>query len=198
MISPYRLLLFVHISGVAFWLGATLYAQITGHRAGRRSDRAELRRAFEEVNSTDHIFLPVVAVVLGTGIGMVVLGPWSFSERFIVIGLSGFGFTVLYGFGFLQPQVNRARALIERDGGLGADGEAVVRRFFIYWRIESIVLLAVVFAMVIKPRDGVLLTSLVAGALLSSAYQIWRAGTIRAAGRPLVNDAADDSPTRPS
>ena len=173
MVSTYQLLLFVHISAVVFWLGSELFTHLLAFRAERKRDVAALWRLFDEVNAMDHIFLPAVLLVPLTGILMVVVGPWSFGDPWIVAGLSGVGFTLVYGFLFLQPHVGRVRRLVEAVGVTGA--EVPVRLFFVYWRIETVVLLAVVFAMTIRPRDMVTIGSLLGGVAVASAYVMWRA-----------------------
>jgi uncharacterized membrane protein len=176
--DTYEILLFVHIASVAFWLGGELLVEILVFRAGLQRDAAAVRRLFDELNALDRIFLPATLLVLATGVLMTV-DRWSFGNLWIVLGLSGFAFIYLYGFLYLQPQINHVRATIEREGGFGAQAQALVHRFFTLWRLETVVLFLLVFDMTVKPTGGdvgtlVLMAAVFVGAFL---YLRWRAGS---------------------
>jgi uncharacterized membrane protein len=182
--DTYEILLFLHVSSVAFWLGAELLIDILVFRAGRQRDPAAVRRLFDELNALDPIFLPATLLVLATGILLTIDAGWSFGNLWIVLGLAGFAFIYLYGFLYLEPQVKRARAMIERDGGLGPQAQALMRRFFTLWRIETVVLFLLVFDMTVKPaRDDVGTLVLMAAVFVAaSVYLLWRAGSVKVAG----------------
>ncbi len=188
--DTYEILLFLHIASVAFWLGSELLVEILMIRAHRRADTAAVTKLFDELNALDPIFLPATLLVLVTGILMTIVGPWSFGTLWIVLGLAGFGFIYLFGFLYLQPQVNRAKAMIEQDGGTGPQAQAIMRRFFVLWRIETVVLLLVVFDMTVKPTgdDVGTLVLMAAVFVLAAGYFLWRARSIdvgAGAGGPL-------------
>jgi uncharacterized membrane protein len=173
--GTYGLLLFAHVSAVILWLGSELFAHMLAFRVVRQHDTAALQKLFYDVNAFDHILFPAWLIVLISGVLLVINGSWSFGEPWILLGLSGWGFVTLYGFLCLQPQVNRARAMIEREGGMGPESRAVVLRFFVFWRIETIVLFAIVFGMTTKPRDGPTLSAIAGAVAVASAYLLWRA-----------------------
>lgn len=173
--ATYELLLFVHLSAVILWLGSEVFAHMLAFRAIRQRDTAALQKLFYDVNAFDQILVPAALIVPVSGILLVIQGPWSFDDPWIVLGLSGFGLVFVYGFLYLQPLVNRARAMIERERGMGPESWVVVVRFFVLWRIETVVLFVIVFAMTIKPRDAVTLSLIVGFVAAASAYLLWRA-----------------------
>ena len=132
--SIYEGLLFLHVTSVAFWLGAELLVEILVHRAERQGNPKAMRRLFDEFNALDPILIPATLVVLATGIAMVIDAAWPFGEPWIVIGLSGFAFIYLYGFGYLQPQVHRLQAMSDGEAATGPEAQALMRRFFALWR----------------------------------------------------------------
>ena len=184
--DAYEVLLFLHVSSVAFWLGAALLIEILVFRAERQRDAAAVRRLFDELNALDPIFLPATLLVLATGVLLTIDGPWSFGDLWIALGLVGFAFIYLYGFLYMEPQVKRVRAVAEDERGLGPQAQALVRRFFTLWRVETVVLLLLVFDMTVKPSgDDVATLVFMAGVFVaSSAYLLWRAGSVNVGGTP--------------
>lgn len=178
--ATYEILLFLHVSSVAFWLGAELLIDILVFRAERQRDAAAVRRLFDELNALDPIFLPATLLVLATGIWMTIEAGWSFGSLWIVLGLAGFAFIYLYGFLYMEPQLKRVRVMIEREGGLGSQAQALMHRFFVLWRIETIVLLLLVFDMTVKPTgdDVGTLVLMAAAFVVGSGYLLWRAGPV--------------------
>jgi uncharacterized membrane protein len=183
-VDTYEILLFLHVSSVAFWLGAELLIDILVLRAERQGEAAAVRRLFDELGALDPVFLPATVLVLATGVLMTIDAGWSFDSLWIVLGHAGFAFIYLYGFLYLEPHVKRARAMIEREDGLGPQAQALMRRFFLLWRVETVVLFLVVFDMTVKPAgDDVGTLVLMAAVLLgSSLYLLWRAATEKIAG----------------
>jgi uncharacterized membrane protein len=192
--NPYEILLFLHVSSAAFWLGGVLLVEILVFRAERQGNPAAARRLFDELNALDPIWMAATLLVLATGILMVIDGPWSFGDLWIVLGLSGLSFIFLYGFLYLQPQVNRLKAMSEAEALMGPEAQALMRRFFALWRIETAVLILLVLDMTVKPTGNDVGTLvLMAAALLAAAiYSLWRARTIDVSG------AAEGGPRRVS
>jgi uncharacterized membrane protein len=184
MPDTYEILLFLHVSSAAFWLGAELLVEILVHRAERQGDPAAVRRLFDELNALDPIFVPATLLVLATGIAMVIDGPWSFDSLWIVIGLAGFAFIYGYGFGYLQPIVKRVHAMGRGADSFDGETHALMRRFFTLWRIETVVLLLLVFDMAVKPtaEDTGTLVAMAVVLVAAIGYSVWRARAIDVVG----------------
>jgi uncharacterized membrane protein len=177
--DAYELLLFLHVLSVAFWLGAELFVEILVFRGQRQGNAAAVRGLFDELNALDPVMIPATLLVPATGIVMVIDGPWSFGSTWIALGLAGFAFIYLYGFGCMQPQVNRLRTMGEGESAFGPEAQALMRRFFALWRIETAALVLLVFDMTIKPTgdDGGTLVAMAAALAAAVAHSLWRGRT---------------------
>ena len=149
--SRYDLYKFVHVLAAIVWVGAGATVQILVLRA----KRGEPRRLHDLVGEAtwlgNRVFLPASIVVLITGLAMIFDGPWSFSDLWISLGLTGFVITALNGAGILGPT---GKKLSEAFGAGAADEPAtrrLVSRLFTSMRVDLIVITAVVFIMVVKP-----------------------------------------------
>jgi uncharacterized membrane protein len=156
-----------------------LLLDILVFRAQRQGNPAAARRLFDELNALDPVFFPATLLVLATGVAMVIDGPWSFGSTWIVIGLAGFASIYLYGFGCMQPQVNRLRTMGEGEAASGPEAQALLRRFFALWRIETAAVVLLVFDMTVKPTgdDSGTLVAMAAVLAVAVAYSLWRGKT---------------------
>ncbi len=88
---------------------------------------------------------------------MVVSGFWLVADGdlgydlWVVLAIAGWAVTFLTGLAVLTPQVNKAEALLEREGPMSEVALAQVRRVLTLTRIDIVVLTLVVIDMVIKP-----------------------------------------------
>src|SRR5688500_18885434 len=94
----YEVLLLVHVLGVAVWLGVGVALLVIGNRFRTGGDNAGLKSLFDQTEwLTQRIFIPVSLLVLVAGILLVIEGPWSFGDLWVVLGLAGFAATFLTG-----------------------------------------------------------------------------------------------------
>ena len=179
----YDILLFCHISFAIVWLGAGFLFHLLAYRADRANDEAGMRKIVDDLVATANtLFIPSSLLVLVFGILLVLDGPWSFGDLWIVLGLAGFAITFLTGLLWLKPQSERLQAVIARDGGLSPEGSWLARRMMTFGRLDYVVLFLVVFDMVIKPsRDDVGTLIFMAAVLVAgAAYFGWRARSLEA------------------
>lgn len=177
----YSLLLFGHITFVIIWLGSGLFLQLLADRFDRTDDAVALEKIFE---STEHfantLFVPSSLVVVATGIGLTIDGSWSFGDLWVVLGLVGFVLTFLMGSLWLGPQSGRIKKVIERDGGMSAEAQAMAKRMLTVARIDTVVLFLVVFDMSVKPGGNDTGTLILMAAVLvaGAALFTWRAHSV--------------------
>jgi len=94
----YELLLFVHILAAAIWFGAGFLFHVLAHRADRTQDTVAMRRLLEDAAVlSNQLFVPASLVVVLAGVLLVIDGPWSFGELWIVLGLLGYAATFATG-----------------------------------------------------------------------------------------------------
>ena len=175
--SSYELLLFLHIAFAILWLGSGFFLQLLGLRADASGDAARIKSLLDDADwASKRLFIPSSLAVLLLGILLVLEGPWSFGELWIVLGLAGYALTFLTGSLVITPQVKRISSVMERDGGMSAAAIAEVRRLFLISRVDLVVLFAVVAVMALKPTpdDVGTLVLLALAIAASAAYSIWR------------------------
>jgi putative copper export protein len=80
-VTYYEVLLFVHVLGVAIWLGTGIALLVIGDRFGRAGDNKALQSLFGQSEwLATRIFIPVSLLVVIVGILLVIEGPWAFDQ----------------------------------------------------------------------------------------------------------------------
>ena len=177
----YEFLLLGHIVAAIIWLGAGFMLIAQGSRAARTRDDAALKRILDDSGRLSNtIFIPASLAVLVFGILLVLDGPWSFGDLWILLGLAGFAATFATGLFLSKPRADRISAIIERDGGMSPEAAAETRKLFTIARIDYVVLFLVVAVMVAKPTadDVGLLVALAAILVAAVAYTVWQARSV--------------------
>ena len=192
--ARYEFLLLGHIVAAIIWLGAGFMMTAWGSRAARTRDDATLKKILDDSSRLSNtMFLPAAFAVLVFGILLVLDGPWSFGELWIVLGLLGFAATFVTGLFLSKPRADRIAALMERDGGMSPEAAAETRKLFTIARIDYVVLFLVVAVMVAKPTadDVGLLVALAAILVAAAAYTVWQARSVgEARPRPPAGETA--------
>jgi uncharacterized membrane protein len=158
------------------WLGGAMVLQYFAFRAERASDSMEMHRVASDAEwLAMRLFVPASLAVLVSGILLVLDGPWSFDQLWIVLGTIGYAFSFLLGILFLSPESGRIARLIEAHGPAH---EAVTRRsarILAVSRFELGVLFAVVLDMTLKPTadDGWFYVLAVVIMAVGAALAVW-------------------------
>lgn len=151
--SRYELLLFLHIATAIVWLGGAMVLQYFAFRAERATDPLEMHRVSVDAEwLAMRLFVPSSLAVLVFGILLVLDGPWSFDELWIVLGLAGYAFSFFLGILFLSPESGRIAKLIEAHGPAHEAVTGRISRILAVSRFELAVLFVVVLDMTVKPR----------------------------------------------
>jgi uncharacterized membrane protein len=150
--SFYEIVLLVHIAAVVVWLGSGFLFHVLAFRAERARDDASLGLILREMGGLSNVlFIPASLVVLAAGVLLVLDGPWSFGNLWIVIALVGFAVGFVTGAAFLGPTGARVAAIMERDGGMSPAARLEAQRLVAIARIDYVVLVVILMAMVLKP-----------------------------------------------
>jgi uncharacterized membrane protein len=180
--TRYEILLFLHVSAAIIWIGSGFLLNVLGARADRKRDVEGMRRVVDDAAGLANIlFIPASAAAFVTGLLLVIDGPWSFDQLWIVLGLAGFAATFATGLFVIKPRSERLAAIMERDGGMSPAAFVGARQLMIIARSDYVVLFLVVADMVLKPTKDDVGTLLVMAAFLVAgvAYVVVKA---RAAG----------------
>lgn len=148
----YDWLLFFHILAAITWVGGTLTMQILATRiraAGDNEQIYEMAGHFEFIGT--RIFTPVSLVLLGLGIWMVAIGPWSFGMTWIDLAFLMFAYSFVSGAFYLGPTLKKARETADREGVDSEQVQVLLKRLFTVSRVELAFLILIVMDMVLKP-----------------------------------------------
>jgi len=167
-LSYYEVLLFVHVLGVAIWLGTGFALLVLGDRFGRARDNQALQSLFGQSEwLATRIFIPVSLIAVVTGILLVIEGPWSFDQLWVLLGLAGFVATFLTGLLMIKPESERIAAQLARDG-MTTEASRAISSMFARQRIDYTVIALVVADMTLKPTGDDVLTLVLMAAVLAA------------------------------
>ena len=165
----------MHLLGVAVWFGVGVALMLLGDRFRKSADNAALRSLFDQSEwLTQRIFIPVSLIVLVAGILLVIEGPWSFGDLWVLLGLAGFAITFLTGILVLKPQSEGIAADLS-NGGMTDAVARDIGSMFTKMRIDYTVIALVVADMVLKPTgDDVGTLALMAAVLAAVVVLVLR------------------------
>ena len=141
-----------HVLAAVVWVGGNVALQIVATRVNRSGNRPfayELTKQFEFVGT--RIFMPTSLILLGLGIWMVWIGPWTFGMLWIDLGIAMFLFSFVSGAFYLGPHLKKLKETADREGLEAPAVDAIIRNIFVVSRIELVLLILIVFDMVLKP-----------------------------------------------
>ena len=182
--TRYELLLFLHVVAVIVWLGAGLLIAVLVFGAARSGDRKKEGAHHRDVAwLAPRLFIPSSLATLVLGILLVIDGPWSFDQLWIVIGLAGWLVSFGLGFFYFKPEGERVGGLVEQRGPGDPEVERRLHRLNVVDRIQVLLLFLVVASMVIKPTgdDGAVLA---VGAAILAAAAVAGAVSVRRSSMP--------------
>jgi uncharacterized membrane protein len=148
----YDTLKFVHVLAAITWVGSAIYAQVLATKVMGEGDPARLAATAKDIGDLGkRLITPAAITVLVFGIWLVAVGPWNFTDTWVLLGLGGIAITIATGAGFLGPESERlGRLEAERDPS-DPEIQRRIRRIFAVSRVDLIVLVLVVADMVFKP-----------------------------------------------
>jgi uncharacterized membrane protein len=169
-LSYYEFLLFLHITGAVIWVGGGTALAILGTRAGRAPDVTSVQRFFDQSSwVSNRVLAPASIVVLAAGILLVIEGPWSFGDLWVLLGLGGFAATGITGLVLFMPRTKAINAMIASGGTMTPEAAAHARELVLLTRIDYAGLFVVVAAMALKPTTDDAGTLVVMGAFVIAA-----------------------------
>ncbi len=140
----------VHIIAAIVAIGANVTYAFWLRQAGT-SDRDRLVFTIATIRRLDNmIATPAYVVLLLSGLGMVFLGAFSFSEGWIQAGLALYVAAVLLGIFLYSPAIRRQLAAAEVDPSSPAYA-AAASRSNILGIVVLVIVLVIVVLMVTKP-----------------------------------------------
>jgi hypothetical protein len=141
---------FLHVTSAIVWVGAATMALFLAFRL--ESIRDPLASRANRLMESKSIPLFMVASLSTLVTGLVMAFGWvGFGSLWIKIGLGGIFISLVLGFGYFKPQIEKLDVLLEESGAEDPGVRALVRQANIVAAVELAILLVVVWAMVVKP-----------------------------------------------
>jgi len=169
-VTSYEFLLLLHITAVIIWLGAGFTMDLLFLRAERTRNPAELGKTGElQEWLVPRVFIPSGLLTLVLGVLLVLDGPWSFGDVWILIGLAGWIASFGVGFLFIRPQGEKMKEIVAQYGPTSVEAQRQGRHLGVVSRVQLFALFLVVADMVLKPTSDDPWTLLVLAAILLAA-----------------------------
>jgi uncharacterized membrane protein len=151
--NVYETLKFIHILAAIVWVGSGLYFQWQATRLNRLGDPERMAAFTKDIEQAGmKLLMPASVVVLIVGIVMVIYTPSiGFTDTWIAIGLLGAVATAITGSVFIGPTAGKVGRAIEEQGPASPEVQALTKKIFTISRIDQLVLLVVIWAMVFRP-----------------------------------------------
>jgi uncharacterized membrane protein len=150
--SLYEFLLFVHVVMAVTWVGGDIAIQVLAIRATRAKDPARTASLTADAEWMGlRVFMPSSILLLIFGIWAASEGNWDFGQAWISIGFAAFLFSFVLGMAFLGPESGRIKKLVQERSYDGPEVQRRIGRVLLFSRIELVVLLVAIWAMVAKP-----------------------------------------------
>jgi uncharacterized membrane protein len=151
----YTFFKFVHVLAAVLWVGGATAVQFYALRALKAGDGARLAEFAGDTEWVGmRIFTPSSLLLFLAAIGLMVNGHWPWGTLWVDYALAVFFASFALGAGFLGPESGRIKKVIEAHGVESPEAEARIRRILALSRMELVLLLGVVYAMVVKPTGS--------------------------------------------
>jgi uncharacterized membrane protein len=143
-----------HVLAAVLWVGGgatlALYAILT-QRQNDPAEMASLARKAALIG--ERVYTPLSLLVLAFGFGLMEnsQSPWTYDQFFVIFALAGWGTSAALGAFFLGPEAGRLGKLIPTTAPEDPDIQAQINRILLISRLDTLLLLAVVFVMTAKP-----------------------------------------------
>lgn len=149
--TSYETLLWLHVSLAVLWAGGAIMLVILGARISPGDNEARAYFAAQLEWLGLRFFAPVSVLTLVFGVLLAVDGDWDFGSFWISASFLLFFASFLTGAAYLGPTSAKASRRISEHGVDDEEGQRLIGRMMLVGRIDTFVLLALIFLMTTKP-----------------------------------------------
>lgn len=140
----------LHILAAAVWFGAGVFMNALMARLSMKGQTEAVAGISENTPFVSRFFDTAAIVTLVAGVALVLsVDAWEFSDPFVSIGFAGVIITLGIGHGLITPTTKKLSEAIA--SGDQAQVDALGQRIGMLSMIDTLVLILVIIAMVIKP-----------------------------------------------
>ena len=147
------LVLLVHIIGGIIWLGTIFFVLASVQQARKVGGIVAAADFVTEIEWLEKRIFPAAPLVtLLAGVGLVLLNDaWSFSDPWVYLALGLFVASLITAVAFGGKAANDMQRIAESDGRESPEFEAAFERGIRVWRVDSLIVTAILALMVFKP-----------------------------------------------
>jgi len=151
-ITAYEWLKAFHVLTAVLWVGGGVAIGILGAMTIRMKDPVRLAQFAQQVARLGGVYFPPLSLaLLGLGFGLVEKGELGYSLVWVQIAIAGWAASFLIGAGFLGPRSSKLSKLLKERPPEDPEAQALIRQLLIVSRLDSVILLFIVFDMTAKP-----------------------------------------------
>jgi uncharacterized membrane protein len=150
----YEFLKVIHVLAAATWVGTAISSQVLGMKAAKAMAAGDVPTMINYVEDQEllgkRLYAPASGIALIAGI-LMVIDSWEFTDTWIIIGIAIWAISTAVGILYFTPETPKLLAGL-REGKQGDPAfQAAVKKITLVSRIDTLLLIAVVADMVIKP-----------------------------------------------
>jgi uncharacterized membrane protein len=145
-------LLLIHILGAVIWIGGGVMLSVIGARARQSEDPRTIGEFAQLLSYVGlRVLMPAVIAVIVSGVWLVFISPWSFTQLWIILALGAFVLAFLIGALYLSRiALKLERVTTRADASLQAARD-LLGRWIIGYQVILLILLFALWDMVFKP-----------------------------------------------
>jgi uncharacterized membrane protein len=142
----------IHIVGAVIWVGGGVMLSVVGARVRQSEDPCSIGGFAQMLSYVGpRVLTPAVVAVIVSGVWLVLISPWSFTQLWIILALGAFVVAFLIGAVYLSRiALELERFATRTDASLQAARDVLGRWIAGYW-VVLLILLFVLWDMVFKP-----------------------------------------------
>jgi uncharacterized membrane protein len=150
--SAYYAYLAIHILSAVIWVGGDVTLTVLGivfERRGEGETLGALGRMGAWIGT--RVYTPTLVVTLVFGIILMQKGNFDWGQFWVIFALVGWAIAALVGVGFVGPELGRIDEAARTHGPDSPEVAARVKRLFMIFRFDTVLLLLIVVNMAAKP-----------------------------------------------
>ena len=150
--SAYYAYLAIHILSAVIWVGGDVTLTVLGivfERRGEGETLGALGRMGAWIGT--RVYTPTLVVTLVFGIILMQKGNFEWGQFWVIFALVGWTIAALVGVGFVGPELGRIDEAARMHGPDSPEVAMRVKRLFMIFRFDTVLLLLIVVNMAAKP-----------------------------------------------
>jgi uncharacterized membrane protein len=148
----YNVYLALHVLAAVIWVGGDITLTTLGivfERRGEGETLGALGRMGAWVGT--RVYTPALFVTIAFGIALMIEGDLDWGQFWVLFGLVGWLIAAVVGVGFVGPELGRIDEAARTHGPESPEVARRVKRLFMIFRFDTVLLMLIVLNMAAKP-----------------------------------------------